>query len=160
MPPIRSLLGGGESCEIGVLAWRPMHVLVFSSHGKSEALFVLSQFQQKLILLEASRQGKTICHFILKIAKALPFPLLIGPICRKSPILDRASHMTHLHSLKPLILLLKDLLRKWLISLKVKRGQREGDGTENVTTISDTFPTISGTFTTFPMLCSCDIRAS
>ena len=39
-------------------------------------------------------------------------------------------------------------------------GQPEGDGTENVTTISDTFPTISSTFTTFPMLCSCDIKAS
>ena len=27
-----------------------------------------------------------------------------------------------------------------------KGGQREGDGTENITTISDTFPTLSGTF--------------
>ena len=34
-----------------------------------------------------------------------------------------------------------------LASVKVKK-QREGDGTENVTMISDTFPTISGTFTT------------
>ena len=45
-------------------------------------------------------------------------------------------------------------------SVKVKRGQRGGDGTENVMTISDAFPTLSGTFTTFLMLCSCDIKAS
>ena len=53
-----------------------------------------------------------------------------------------------------------ELITDRLFSVKVKRGQREGDGTENVTTISDTFPTISGTFTTFPMLGSCDIKAS
>ena len=41
-----------------------------------------------------------------------------------------------------------------------QKGIAGRDGTENVTTISDTFPAISGTFTTFPMLCSCDIKAS
>ena len=41
-----------------------------------------------------------------------------------------------------------------LDSVKVKRGRREGDGTENVTTISDTFPTIFRHFYDIPMLCS------
>ena len=41
-----------------------------------------------------------------------------------------------------------------------QKGTAEGDGTENVTTISDTFPTVFRHFYDIPMLCSCDMKAS